>query len=88
MQHVRHALSAIVIAAVIAAGAAACGSTPKPAASSDPLARLTAGQITERAIADLREAASVRLTGDRDGAWQGCGPGADARARPWLSGQD
>jgi len=63
MQHVRHALSVAIIAAVLVTGAAACGSTPKPTASSDPLAGLTAGQITERAIADLREATSVRLTG-------------------------
>jgi hypothetical protein len=63
MQHVRHALSAAVIVAVIAAGTAACGSTPKLTANPDPLARLTADQITKRAIADLREATSVRLAG-------------------------
>jgi hypothetical protein len=63
MQHVRRALSAVVIAAALAAGAAACGLTPKPTASSDPLAKLTADQITKRAIADLREATSVRMAG-------------------------
>jgi hypothetical protein len=63
LQHVRHALSAAVIAAVIAVGTAACGSSPKSAASSDPLARLTAGQITERALADMDNAASLRFAG-------------------------
>src|SRR5215469_9307871 len=63
MQQVRHALSVAIIAAVLAAGAAGCGLTPKPTASSDPLAGLTAGQISQRAVADLREATSVRLTG-------------------------
>jgi hypothetical protein len=63
MQHVRHALSAAVIAAVIAAGTAACGSSPKSTASSDPLARLTAGKITERALADMNNAASLRFAG-------------------------
>ena len=63
MQHVRHALSAAVIATVIAGGVAACGLAPKSTASTDPLARLTADQITKRAIADLRVATSVRLAG-------------------------
>jgi hypothetical protein len=63
MQHVRHALPAAIIVAVIAAGTAACGSTAKLTVSSDPLAGLTAGQITESAIADLRDATSVRMTG-------------------------
>jgi hypothetical protein len=63
MQHVRHALSAAVIAAVVAVGMAACGSSPKSTASSDPLAGLTAGQITERALADMNNAASMRFAG-------------------------
>jgi hypothetical protein len=70
MQHVRHALSAALIAAALTVGTAACGSpasqggaAPKPTASPDPLAGLTAGQIDERAIADLNAATSVRYAG-------------------------
>jgi hypothetical protein len=70
MQRVRHALPAALIAAAIVAGTAACDSTAKSTGSPDPLARLTAAQISERAIADLNEATSVRFagTGTKSGA--------------------
>jgi hypothetical protein len=70
MQRVRHALPAALIAAAIAAGTTACGSASQLTAGHDPLARLTAGQISERAIADLNETTSVRFagTGTKSGA--------------------
>jgi hypothetical protein len=62
MQHVRRALPTVLIAAALAAGTAACG-TAKPAASPDPLAKLTADQIVNRATANLNQATSVRFAG-------------------------
>jgi hypothetical protein len=70
MQHVRHALPTALIAAALATGTAACGSvvpgsayatgSATPAVTPDPLARLTADQITRQAMADLNNASSVR----------------------------
>jgi hypothetical protein len=63
MQHVRRALPAALIAAALATGIAACGTAAKPAASPDPLAKLTADQIANQAINDLNETTSVRFAG-------------------------
>jgi hypothetical protein len=59
---------AAISCAVILIGAAACGAAhPGPSApatpSANPLAGLTAGQITRKAVADLAAVSSVRITG-------------------------
>lgn len=80
MQHVRHTLSAVLTAAALIAGTAACGSlvpgsayaagTATPTATPDPLAGLTADQIAKRAIANLNDATSVRYAGTAMGSGQ------------------
>ena len=63
-------LAAVLLSAVLGTGAAACGSgttAGRPAdaaASADPLARLSAGQIFNRAVGDLRTTSAVRVTGN------------------------
>ncbi len=59
----RRVLSATVLSAAVAAGVTACGTTSSstPAA---PLSGLSADQIATRAIANLKTAATVRVTGD------------------------
>lgn len=66
-------LAAVLLSTGLGMGAAACGSggtagraagAAASAASADPLARLSAGQIVNRAVGDLRTTSAVRVTGD------------------------
>ncbi|HEX8008338.1 MAG TPA: hypothetical protein VF482_18150 [Trebonia sp.] len=69
----RTVTAAVIAAAALAAGTAACGSpvpgsaygmgTATPAVTPDPLAGLTADQITRQTMADLNNASSVRYAG-------------------------
>jgi hypothetical protein len=56
---VRRSLPITVLAAAVAAGAAACGSS----GSTDPLAGLTAQQIATKAVAGTEAAPAARVTG-------------------------
>ena len=62
-------LAAVLLSTGLGMGAAACGTggTASPAAnataSADPLAKLSVGQILNRAVRDLRTAKSVHVTG-------------------------
>lgn len=74
LHHARRAVPAF-LAAALAIGAAACGTsasstgtkaaaaTPKPTASRDPLANLTADQIATKALADVKAVTSVDVAG-------------------------
>jgi hypothetical protein len=62
-------LSAVIALAAAGAGVTACGATGSSAPSS-PLSGLSADQIATRAIANLKTAATVRVTGDVSGSGQ------------------
>jgi hypothetical protein len=59
----RRMLSATVLSAAVAAGVTACGTSSSSTAAA-PLSGLSADQIATRAIANLKTAATVRVTGD------------------------
>jgi hypothetical protein len=70
--HVRHGhriLSAAIALAAAGIGATACGTTGTSTPSS-PLSGLSADQIATKAIANLKTAATVRVTGDVSGSGQ------------------
>jgi hypothetical protein len=65
----RRMLSAAIALAAAGVGAAACGTTGSSAPSS-PLSGLSADQIAAKAIANLKTASTVRVTGDVSGSGQ------------------
>jgi hypothetical protein len=65
----RRMLSAAIALAAAGVGATACGTTGSSAPSS-PLSGLSADQIAARAIANLKTATTVRVTGDVSGSGQ------------------
>jgi hypothetical protein len=65
----RRMLSAAIALAAAGVGATACGTTGSSAPSS-PLSGLSADQIAAKAIANLKTATTVRVTGDVSGSGQ------------------
>jgi hypothetical protein len=73
--YLSRALTGVLCGAVILAGVAACGSSSSssrtgaaPTATSDPLASLSADQIRDKAVANLKAASSVHVAGTATGS--------------------
>jgi hypothetical protein len=69
--YLSRALTGVVFSAIIVAAVAACGgssSSSHTTAASDPLASLSADQIRDKAVADLKSASSVHVAGTATGS--------------------